>query len=138
MVFLYILNKDEKSVLKVIIKNARVDYFRENKYIFNEEGIEDKILYAKDEVEEEVAKRTDNLIQAEELERIFTDKNMSKNAKVLTYDEKLVLYLYFVEEKTDEEIGDILFLHRSTITKRRKKALKKLKYKYEKGENKDV
>lgn len=135
---MYILNKDEKSVLKVIIKNARVDYFRENKYIFNEEGIEDKILYAKDEVEEEVAKRTDNLIQAEELERIFTDKNMSKNAKVLTYDEKLVLYLYFVEEKTDEEIGDILFLHRSTITKRRKKALKKLKYKYEKGENKDV
>lgn len=135
---MYILNKDEKSVLKVIIKNARVDYFRENKYIFNEEGIEDKILYAKDEVEEEVAKRTDNLIQAEELERIFTDKNMSKNAKVLTYDEKLVLYLYFVEEKTDEEIGDILFLHRSTITKRRKKALKKLKDKYEKGENKDV
>ncbi|MBP3596896.1 MAG: hypothetical protein J6J60_05820 [Clostridia bacterium] len=124
--------------MKVIIKNARVDYFRENKYIFNEEGIEDKILYAKDEVEEEVAKRTDNLIQAEELERIFTDKNMSKNAKVLTYDEKLVLYLYFVEEKTDEEIGDILFLHRSTITKRRKKALKKLKDKYEKGENKDV
>lgn len=135
---MYILNKDEKSVLKVIIKNARVDYFRENKYIFNEEGIEDKVLYANDEVEEEVARRTDNLVQAGELERIFTDKNMSKNAKALTYDDKLVLYLYFVEEKTDEEISDILFLHRSTITKRRKKALKILKDKYLNGGNRDV
>ena len=54
--------------------------------------------------------------------------------KVLTYDEKLALFLYFVDGKTDEEIADMLRTERSTISKRRKNAFDKLKTKSDKGE----
>lgn len=136
---MYILNEDEKRILKVMVKNARVDYFRKNKHLFNEVTIEDKVLYSNEEFEDEIAERNDSNIQVEMLERVFSEPNMSKIAKkVLTYNEKLVLFLYFVEGKTDEVIAEILDVHRSTITKRRNNALEKLREKYMNGGNENV
>lgn len=136
---MYILNENEKRILKVMVKNARVDYFRKNKHLFNEVTIEDKVLCSKEEFEEEIAERNDSNIQAEMLERVFSEPNMSKIAKkVLTYNEKLVLFLYFVEGKTDEVISEILDVNRSTITKRRNNALEKLREKYMNGGNENV
>lgn len=40
---MYILNKKEQAVLKIIVKYARNDFFRNNKYIFIEESLDDKI-----------------------------------------------------------------------------------------------
>ena len=124
---LYILSKDEKAFLKIIIKNAKIDYVRKNKYIFNEETIENKVLYSNESIEDSIISRNDEKIQVYELEKIFTEKNMSKIAKVLTYIDKLVLYLYYIEEKTDKQIGKILCIDRSAINKRRLRALEKMK-----------
>ena len=131
---MYVLNNYEKGVLRVIIRNARADFFRNNKHFFNEETIEDKILYEEERFEDEIAEKNDKIEDAEVFEKIFTDPDMSNYAKkVLTYDEKLVLFLYFVEGKTDEEIAETFDLYRTSITRRRNKALDKLKEKYNKG-----
>lgn len=124
---MYILSKDEKAFLKTIIKNAKIDYIRKNKYIFNEETIEDKVLYSNESIEDNIISRNDEKIQVYELEKIFTGKNMSKIAKALTYIDKLVLYLYYIEEKTDKQIGKMLSMDRSAINKRRLRALEKMK-----------
>ena len=126
---MYILNKEEKAVLKTIIKNTRIDYYRKNKYFFREETIEDKVLYEEKQIEDEIMKKDDAHIQAFELEKIFTEKNMSKIAKALTYTDKLVLYLYYIEEKTDKQIGEILFMERATVNKKRFRAIEKMKKK---------
>jgi len=132
---MYVLNNDEKGVLRVIIRNARADYFRNNKYFFNEETIEDKVICSEERFEEEIAEKNDKIKDAEVFEKIFTDQDMSNHAKkVLTYNEKLVLFLYFVEGETDEIIANKLGTERSTITKRRKSAFNKLKDKNDKGE----
>ena len=132
---MYVLNNDEKGVLRVIIRNARADYFRNNKYFFNEEAIEDKEICSDERFEEEVAERNDKIEDAEVFEKIFTNKDMYNHAKkVLTYNEKLVLFLYFVDGKTDEEIAEMFDLYRTTITRRRNKAFDKLREKYNKGE----
>lgn len=132
---MYVLNNNEKGILRVIIRNARADYFRNNKYFFNEETIEDKVICSEERFEEEIIERNAKIEDAEVFEKLFTDQEMSKYAKkVLTYDEKLVLFLYFVEGKTDEEIAETFDLYRTSITRRRNKALDKLKEKYNKGE----
>lgn len=132
---MYVLNNNEKGILRVIIRNARADYFRNNKYFFNEETIEDKEIYSEERFEEEIIERNAKIEDEEVFEKLFTDQEMSKYAKkVLTYDEKLVLFLYFVEGKTDEEIAETFDLYRTSITRRRNKAIDKLKEKYNKGE----
>lgn len=129
---MYILNNQEEAMLKIIVKNARVDYFRKNKYAFQEINLEEDILYTNDKMEEEVENKLEKEIQANQLENIFVDKNLSKIAKALTYNEKLVLSLYYVEEKTDEEIAIILFMTRSAVNKKRNRAIKKIKKECEK------
>ena len=124
---MYILSKNEKAFLKTVIKNAKIDYIRKNKYIFNEETIEDKVLYSNESVEDNIISKNDKKIQVYELEKIFTGKNMSKIARALTYIDKLVLYLYYIEEKTDKQIAEMLSMDRSAINKRRLRTLKKMK-----------
>lgn len=97
-----------------------------------DELIEDT-LFAKDELENEIENKLDNGIQAFRLEDIFCDENLSKFAKALTYKEKLVLSLYYIEGKNDEEIANILFTSRSDVTKKRNRALEKIRKKI-KGE----
>lgn len=126
---MYILSKQEKGLLKSIIISARIDYFRKNKKILVESDIVEEELYAKDNVEKDFENKLDNEIQACKLEDIFSDENLSKFAKALTYREKLVLSLYYVECKNDEEIADILFMTRSAVNKKRNRALEKLRKK---------
>jgi len=122
---MYELNKQEKTKIKLWIITVRIDYFRKNKYLFNEESIEEKLLYSKEDIEETVLNNLSN-----NLENIFTETNLAKAAKLLTYDEKLILSLYYIEERTDNDISKVLFLTRSAVTKKRKRAIEKLKQKY--------
>lgn len=78
---MYVLNNNEKGILRVIIRNARADYFRNNKYFFNEETIEDKEIYSEERFEEEIIERNAKIEDAEVFEKLFTDQEMSKYAK---------------------------------------------------------
>ena len=124
---MYILNNQEEAMLKKIIKNARIDYFRKNKHIFNELELDEDVLYSNDKVEENIENKLDSNVQAGRLEDIFDNENLSKIVKALTFNEKWVLSLYYIEEKTDEEIGAILFMTKSAVTKKRNRALEKNK-----------
>ena len=132
---MYILNNQEKKLLVIMVKNARIDFFRKNQYLFNEESMEDKEQlyddYSKEEIDN-VEEKSDFEDQTNKFEYIFTEKNIFDIAKTLTYSEKLVLSLYYIEEKNDNEIAEIMFLTRSAVNKKRLKALKKIRDKYEK------
>lgn len=132
---MYILSKQEKGLLKSIIISARIDYFRKNKNILAESNIVEEELYAKDNIEKDLENKLDNEIQACKLEDIFSDENLSKFTKALTYREKLVLSLYYVECKNDEEIANILFMTRSAVNKKRNRALEKLRKKIRRKNN---
>lgn len=119
-------------MLKVIVKNTRVDYFRKNKNILKELSLEEEVLYSQEKMEENLENKMDMEIQTEKLECIFSDEILSKIAGALTYIEKLVLSLYYIENKSDEEISNILFLTKSGITKKRNRALEKIRRKFEK------
>lgn len=124
---MYILSKEEEGRIKLWAKDARYEYFKANKYIFVEETIEEKEIQSEERFEDEVAIKNDNKIQVEKLENIFTDENLSKIAKVLTYKQKLILSFYYIERKTDKEIAEILFSTEDAIYMRRKRALEKLR-----------
>ena len=132
---MYILNNQEKKLLVIMVKNARIDFFRKDQYLFNEESMEDKEQLYDDHSKEEIDKveeKSDFEDQTNKFEYIFTEKNIFDIAKTLTYSEKLVLSLYYIEEKNDNEIAEIMFLTRSAVNKKRLKALKKIRDKYEK------
>lgn len=82
----------------------------------------------------EIENKLDNEIQVYRLEEIFCDKKLSKIAKSLTYTEKLVIYLHYIEEQTDEQIAKVLFMTKEAISKKRLRAIKKIKNAYMKGE----
>lgn len=94
--------------------------------------IDEEILCSKENVNEIVENKLDNEIQANQLENIFSNINVSKIVKALTYNEKLVLSLHYLEGKTDEEIGKILFMTRSAANKKRLRAIEKIKNQAEK------
>lgn len=119
-------------MLKVIVKNTRVDYFRKNKNILKELSLEEEVLYSQEKMEENLENKMDMENQAEKFECIFRDEILSKIVGALTYTEKLVLSLYYIENKSDEEISNILFVTKSGITKKRNRALEKIRREFEK------
>ena len=91
---MYILNKEEKAVLKTIIKNTRIDYYRKNKYFFREETIEDKVLYEEKQIEDEIMKKDDALgikrvYNWEQIEEILFMERATVNKKRLRAIEKM-------------------------------------------------
>lgn len=132
---MYILNKHEENVLKLIMKHARIDYFRNNNLYFDTEDIDNIAIESNVNLENDIVRKYESEIQVSELENFFSEKNMFKIAKALTYNEKLVLFLYYVENKTDKEIGEILSMDSNTIFMRRSRVLKKIRNKLKnKGE----
>ena len=124
---MYILNNQEKALLVRIVKNARADFFRANKYIFVEETLEDKVIFSDENIENDYEKKSDNQIQAEKLEDFFADIKISKSIRALTHFEKSVLYFFYVENKTDKEIANILGSTRGAINMRRYRILEKIR-----------
>ena len=123
---MYELNNQEKALLKIILQNTRIDYIRKNKNILKEIELDENILYADDELENII----DNEIEIYILENIFYDKKISKAIKSLTYEDKLVIYFYYVKQETDKEISNRLMVSASAITKKRQRAINKIKRNY--------
>ena len=140
---MYKLSKNEKSYLRQIVINTRNEYLRKNKYIFIESEIDDvdeKLLISKENIEINFEIKSERDICAPEIEKVFQDKNMFNIVKALTLREKLVLFSYYFEKKTDAATGKALNINGDTARKIRIRALEKIKKEYRrmKGSNEDV
>ena len=140
---MYELSKQEKSFLITIAKRTRINYLEKNHYIYLEDDIDifnENIFVSQIDVEKNYEKKCETNICVNELEKIFSDPRLVKSVEVLAYKEKLVLFLYYLKEKNDKNIGKKLNLKQDTVTKIRERALKRIKVKYLKlgGENKNV
>ena len=124
-----LLNNKEKACLILICKRKRSDYLKANKYIYFEDDIDliDEVkLIAKENIEADFIREYDLNISAEKIENIFSDLNVLKSTKNLSYREKLVLFSYYSECKKDGEIGKELHLIGDTVQKIRIRAVKKI------------
>lgn len=124
---MYILNKKEQAVLKIIVKNARNDFFRDNKYIFVEESIENEISFSNEGFIFGFEEEMDYQIGINEIENIFTYKKIYNVIGALTYNEKSVLYFFYVENRTDEEIAKIMFSTSEAIRSKRRRIINKIR-----------
>ena len=139
----YKLSKNEKSYLRQIVINTRNEYLRQNKYIFIESemnDVDEKLLISIENVEINFEIKSERDICAPEIEKVFKDKNMFNIVKALTLREKLVLFSYYFEKKTDAAIGNALNINGDTARKIRVRALDKIKknFKKMKGNDKNV
>lgn len=84
--------------------------------------------------------KSEKEIIAPKIENVFRDEKITKIVKALTFREKLVLFLYYFEDKTDNEIGKSLKSKEDAIRKVRKRALEKIQKRYfqEEGSDFDV
>ena len=88
---MYILNNQEKAYLITIAKRTRIDYLTKNNYIYIEDSIDmlDEDIFVSDEnIENDFARKCDLCISAEKFEKIFTDLNLLKSTKRLSFREK--------------------------------------------------
>lgn len=130
---MYILNKKEQAVLKIIVKNAKNDFFRNNKYIFVEETSEDKIIFSNKNIIADCDEEINYQIEITKLENIFEDKKIYNIVRALTYNEKSVLYFYYVKQKTEEEIAQIMFSTSEAIRSKRRRIIKKIRREVDKN-----
>lgn len=130
---MYKLNNCEKSYLRKIIINTRNTYFTKNKYILVEESMEmeDEELLIDNNIEVNFETKIDNEITNYNIQDVFSEEKMIEIVKSLTSREKLVIFLYYFEDKTDEKIGNILNIKGDTARKIRTRALQKIKREYE-------
>lgn len=140
---MYNLSNEEKSYLRKIVESTRKDFFIKNKYGEFEEDIEnvnEKYLISIENIEINFEVKYDNELSPLEIEKVFRDSNINKIVKALTLREKLVLFSYYFENKTDSEVGKLLSISADTARKIRTRALKKIKDKYlsSKGDTSDV
>ena len=130
---MYELSKQEEVVLIIMFKNIRINYIKKNIRNFQELPLQEETMCTERSFDEEIELKLESEIQADKLEDIFGDKSVYKIIKALAYDEKLVLFLYYKQFKTDREIGEIFSISRSAANKRRQKIEKKLFEKLNKG-----
>lgn len=125
---MYILNKKENAVLKVIVKNARIDYLRENEYIFIEESLEDNISFSN---ESDIFSFEENFdeyaVEIQNIEDIFSDEKIHDVVRALTYDEKSVLFFFYVKEESDRQIAKRLFSTQEAVKSKRNRIINKIR-----------
>lgn len=124
---MYILTRKEQAVLKIIVKNARNDFFRNNKYIFVEESRENEIVFSNEGFIFDFEEEMDYQVGINEIENIFKDKKIHNVIGALTYNEKSVLYFYYFLEKTDEEIAKMMFSTSEAIRSKRRRIINKIR-----------
>ncbi|MBE5813011.1 MAG: sigma-70 family RNA polymerase sigma factor [Clostridiales bacterium] len=74
-------------------------------------------------------------IVPQRLEDVMSDFKMYKSIKPLTFNEKVVVFLYFILEKNTQEIADIMgYKDRSSINRICNRAIKKIKSNFEEME----
>ena len=127
MSLINLLNKNEKAVLKIIIKNARNDFFRINKYIFVEDSLDGKEVLFNESTLFEYEDDFEYNVEIDKIENVFEDEKIYNIVRALTYNEKSVLYFYYVEDKSDKEIAKIMFSTAEAIRSKRRRIINKIR-----------
>ena len=135
MIFLYKLSNDEEKILARWAKDKRWEYFKQHKYMFLEESIEDKTLYSNNNVESEVIGKVDaELDPNNSLKHIFeTNKKMAKAVETLSYEEETIIKSLVIHRKKDKVLAEELKTTIRSIQNKRSRAYKKIR----KGNGKD-
>lgn len=122
-----LLSKDEEYVLRVIIKHARIDYFRRNNLYSDIEDIEEYDIETDENIENRVIENDESDIKANSIEKYFSEEKIFKVTKTLKYDEKLLLFLFYIEEKSDKEIAEILSTTWKAVRSKRMRIIQKIR-----------
>ena len=123
------LSKEEKSYLKKIIINTRKKYIRDNYNYINSTNVQ---LFSCADVEaesvlEEVLNKCEREIKsAMEFEKVMSDKKLYNIVKALSFEEKMVLFSLYKENKTINQIALEMKKDRTSIWRMRNKALNKI------------
>lgn len=123
------LSKEEKSYLKKIIINVRKKYIRDNYNYINSTNVQ---LFSCADVEaesvlEEVLNKCEREIKsAMEFEKIMSSEKLYNVVKALSFEEKMVLFSLYKENKTTNQIALEMKKDRTSIWRIRNKALNKI------------
>lgn len=123
------LSKEEKSYLRKIIINTRKKYIRDNYNYINNTNVQ---LYNCSNVEaesvlDEVLNKCEKEIKsAMEFEKVMSDKKLYNVVKALSFEEKMVLFSLYKENKTMKQIALEMKKDRTSIWRIRNKALNKI------------
>ncbi len=123
------LSKEEKSYLKKIIINTRKKYIRDNYNYINSTNVQ---LFSCADVEaesvlEEVLNKCEREIKsAMEFEKVMSSEKLYGVVKALSFEEKMVLFSLYKENKTTNQIALEMKKDRTSIWRIRNKALNKI------------
>ncbi|NBI30255.1 sigma-70 family RNA polymerase sigma factor [Chengkuizengella marina] len=112
-------------------------YFKAIKYDMKHRKLQQRFQLILDKSDEESNTIIDNIEDENsqinidkmdmKIDDFVTDERLSKSINKLTFQQKKVLYFYYVEELKDIEIAKKFNVTRQSITKTRNTAIKKLK-----------
>ena len=131
------LSKEEKSYLKKIIINTRKKYIRDNYNYINSTNVQ---LFSCADVEaesvlEEVLNKCEREIKsAMEFEKVMSSEKLYGVVKALSFEEKMVLFSLYKENKTTNQIALEMKRGRTSIWRIRNTALNKIMRKLIGGE----
>lgn len=123
------LSKEEKSYLRKIIINTRKKYIRDNYNYINNTNVQ---LYncanveAESVLDEVLNKCEKEIKSAMEFEKVMSDKKLYNIVKALSFEEKMVLFSLYKENKTINQIALEMKKDRTSIWRIRNKALNKI------------
>lgn len=131
------LSKEEKSYLKKIIINTRKKYIRDNYNYINSTNVQlfSCADFEAESVLEEVLNKCEREIKsAMEFEKVMSSEKLYGVVKALSFEEKMVLFSLYKENKTTNQIALEMKKDRTSIWRIRNKALNKIMRRLIEGE----
>lgn len=128
VIFLYQLSNEELQAFVRWVKDARYKYFQKNKYIFMEETIEDKNVYSDDDVEGDIIRQIDKIMDlSNDLKYIFEcNEKVLKALSCLSSVENEIIKLHIIHKLTDKQVAKILGSTENAIRVKRNRIYKKI------------
>ena len=123
------LSKEEKSYLKKIVINTRKKYIRDNYNYINSTNVQlfSCADFEAESVLEEVLNKCEREIKsAMEFEKVMSSEKLYNVVKALSFEEKMVLFSLYKENKTTNQIALEMKKDRTSIWRIRNKALNKI------------
>lgn len=123
------LSNDEKAYLKGIIINTRKKYMRENYNYINGSSVQlfECANVEAESVLDEILNRCEKEIKsAMEFEKAMSDQKLYCVVKALSFEEKMVLFSLFKENKPVKQIAIEMKKDRTSIWRIRNRALNKI------------
>ena len=123
------LSKEEKVYLKKIIVNTRKKYIRDNYNYINTADVQlfnCADVEAESVLDEVLIKCEKEIKSAMEFEKVMSSEKLYNVVKALSFEEKMVLFSLYKENKTTKQIALEMRKGRTTIWRIRNTALNKI------------